>query len=321
MIEVINLSKSIGEKKILDQFSMTVRDHAIFGLIGRKGAGKTTLFRMILGLVLPDQGEILIDQMDVNAGVRRMKRRVGYLPFSGAAYPTMHVTEYLEFFASCYDIPRNRVHIRIKNLLDRVGLSGKEESRIEDLSASQQKRVGFARALLHDPKLLLLDEPFRGLDKGSIRELKQLCRDLHEEGKLILLSSRNFQDISDLCTDIAVMDFGRLQISGALSEVEKQIYVENPIGISIASSMTDALRILRKDKKVRSISIREGELLILYEGTEKEEGELLRALVTEGVLVRSFHRDMASIDALFRELPVKREERRFVHYEAESDFS
>ena len=315
MISFGNVKKSYGHVTALDGLTMHVEDGALYALVGPNGAGKTTALRMLLGLVYPDSGQVLIDDMEAGADVRRLKRRIGYVPDRIGAYPNLRISEYMEFFADCYDLSGVKTKRQIQMLLDLVGLRDRQGQYM-----GMQQKLSLARALIHDPKILVMDEPTVDLDPATRFEFRQILASLADSGKTILTSSRTLTEISDLCTDIGILDRGRLVMEGKIHEVLDRVDASNPIIISIAGNLSPAMQTLKHDRLVKSISIRDKNLLITYAGTQKDESALLRRLIEAGVPVRGFHREKGDLESLFLQLTGAREERRVTYYEAESDF-
>ncbi len=321
MLSFKKIRKTYGHVTALDDFTMEVPDGALYGMVGPRGAGKTTALRILLGLEYPDSGTVTVDDMEAGAEVRRLKRRIGYVPDRIGVYPNLRVSEYMNFFADCYDLCGARSRHRIQTLLEQVGLRDRQDQYMDSLSRGQQQKLSIARALIHDPKILLLDEPVTDLDPKTAAELRQIIAGLADSGKTLLITARMLTDISELCTDIGIMDRGQLVLSGELEAVQERVDASSPIILRVAGSLSTALQTLREDRGVKSISIRDQSLRIYYTGTAKEEAELLRRLIEADVPVRSFHRERGDLESLFMQLTGAREERRVSFYEAESDFS
>ena len=321
MISVQNITKSYGHVTALDGLSLQVKDGALYALVGPNGAGKTTLLRILLGLLYPDRGTVTIDGMEAGADIRRLKRRIGYVPDRIGMYPNLRVCEYMDFFADCYDLSGAKAKRQIQMLLDLVGLRDRQTQYMDTLSRGMQQKLSLARALIHDPKILILDEPIADLDPATRVEFREIIAELADAGKTMLISSRMLTEISELCTDIGILNHGKLVMEGKLHDVMERVDASNPIIIRIAGNMSSAMQTLKKDAKVRSISIRDQQLLITYTGSPKDESALLRRLIEAGVPVQGFHREKGDLESLFLQLTGAREERRVSYYEAESDFS
>lgn len=321
MISLENVKKTYGHMNALDGLNMNIEDGAMYGFVGPNGAGKTTAIQMVCGLEFPDEGKVMVDDMEAGSNVRRLKKRIGYVPDHTGNYPNLRIIEYMDFFADCYDMKDTKIKRRIQNLLDMVGLQDRQNQFMDSLNRGAQQKLSLARALIHDPKILILDEPTQGLDPGTRFEFRQIIANLADSGKTILISSNVLNEISELCTDIGIIDQGRMVMEGKIDEVLDQVNASNPVIISIAGSLTYALQVLRSDRMVRSVSIRNNDLLITYAGSQKDESNLLKKLVDMGVPVRGFHREKGNLESLFLQLTGAREERRVTYYEAESDFS
>lgn len=320
MIELRELRKSYGSRQALDGLSLTVPDGAAYGLIGPNGAGKSTVLRLLLGLESADSGTLSLDGMLPDSKLRRLKKRIGYVADSFGSYPGLEVGEYMSFFAACYELSGTAVKRRIQLLLEQAGLAGRAGQQVDSLSRGQQQRLSIARALLHDPRILLLDEPTEGIEPGSRQAMLRFLSELSGEGKTLLVSAKQLSELSGLCTHIGILDHGRMLIEGEVSAVLRSVNASSPIVLSVEGRLPETMRILRRDRKVRALSIRNRELWIHYDGTAEEETGLLTELVTAGIPVRGFHREAGDLEALFLRLNGNREERTVTSYETESDF-
>ena len=321
MIILENVKKSYGHVNALDGLTMHIEDGAMYGFVGPNGSGKTTAIQMMCGLEYPDEGSVMVDDMEAGSSVRRLKRRIGYVPDHTGTYPNLRIIEYMDFFAECYDMRDQKTKRRIQNLLGMVGLQERQIQFMDSLNRGAQQKLSLARALIHDPKILILDEPTAGLDPNTRFEFRQMIANLADSGKTILISSNVLNEISELCTDIGIIDQGNMVMEGKIEDVLDQVNASNPIIISIAGSLGPALQALRQDRMVRSVSIRNNDLLITFSGSKKDESNLLKKLVEAGVPVKGFHREKGNLESLFLQLTGTREERRVTYYEAESDFS
>ena len=188
MIEIDNLAKSFGKTKALDGISLRIGDSEIYGFVGPNGAGKTTTMRIISGLIPADSGKVLINGLDTGTDIRQIKSKIGYVPDYFGVYDNLRVTEYIEFFASAYDLTGREAEKRCLRLLDELGLSDKLDFFVDDLSRGQKQRLGLARALVHNPDILVLDEPTSGMDPKGRIETRDILRRLNEEGKTIIIT-------------------------------------------------------------------------------------------------------------------------------------
>lgn len=317
MLQMENVRKFYGHICALDGLSLSIDDGALYGFVGPNGAGKTTAIKIMAGILYPDEGSVVIDDMEGGTDNRRLRRRIGYVPDAFGVYGNLKVSEYLEFFAACYQITGLRARKRIEKLLSYVELSDRSDFYVDTLSRGMKQKLSLARALIHDPKILIMDEPTSGLDPRTRFEFKQILGELSEQGKTILISSHILSDISELCTDIGIIDQGRIVMSGRLMEVMKMVTEQNPIVITMAAKITEAIRLLRAQPEVCSLSIKGNDLMINFRGSRKKETELLRKLVEAGLPVQSFSREKGSLEAIFMQLTGHGEERTILSWSGE----
>jgi len=318
MLEIRNLHKSYKNFRVLDGLDMEVKDGALYGLIGPNGAGKTTTIRILTGLLQPDEGSVTIDGVDALTKQQQLKEKIGYVPDDFGIYDNLKVSEYMEFFAACFDMEGLTARRRAQTLLAQVGLGGKNDFYVDSLSRGMKQRLCLARALLHDPPLLIMDEPTAGLDPRTRLEFREILRDLNESGKTILISSHLLPELSELCTDVGIIDEGKMLLQGSVDELISRVRTTTPLVISVHDHMELAMKILKEHPLVQTISIREQEIMVGFLGNVKQESELLSELTAGGVLVRGFIRERGNLEAVFMKLTSHEEERVVLCYEDES---
>ena len=237
MIKFEHLHKRYGPVLALDDLSLEVPRGAIYGLIGPNGAGKTTLLRILGALIPPTAGQVWIDNVEVTRSPAVTQRKIGYMPDFFGVYPDLTVAEYLEFYAGIHGIPRRNQASIVMNLLELVDLSDKRDAPAEFLSRGMKQRLCLARALIHDPEVLLLDEPASGLDPRARVELRELLRTLQGMNKTIVISSHILLELADICSHIAIVCAGRLvmaetvELRGAADRLE-EVYMNTIEGES-----------------------------------------------------------------------------------------
>jgi len=217
------LARRYRELTAVADFSLAVPAGAVYGLIGPNGAGKTTSLRMLATLLPPSDGEAWVAGASVTRESTRARRMLGYMPDFFGVYPELKVWEYLDFYAACHDIPSERRSRVCADLLELVELTPRRDAYVEGLSRGMQQRLGLARALVHDPAVLLLDEPASGLDPRARLELREVVRELGRMGKAVLVSSHILAELADLCTHVAIMDGGRVLVDGPVEEVSRRL--------------------------------------------------------------------------------------------------
>ncbi|MEM1424745.1 MAG: ABC transporter ATP-binding protein, partial [Planctomycetota bacterium] len=210
MIETINLCKEYGDLVALDNLNLVIEEGDCFGFIGPNGAGKTTTIKILATLLKPTRGQAMIDGLTVGYQNRQIRPRIGYVPDFMGAYEDMVVTEYLEFFASAYGIHGGQRKRVVADVLDLTDLNYKASAEVNSLSRGMSQRLSVARVLLHDPKVLLMDEPASGLDPRARIEMRELLKELKRMGKTIIISSHILHELAELCNVVGVIEKGQL---------------------------------------------------------------------------------------------------------------
>lgn len=302
MVRIENLKKVFGHMVALDGLNLTVEQGALYGFVGPNGAGKTTTIRVALGLLKPDGGRILVGGLDVSREPDRVMARIGYVPDSFGVYDNLKVSEYMEFFASCYGLSGLKVRKRAQALLGQVGLDDKADFYVEGLSRGMKQRLCLARALIHNPPVLIMDEPTAGLDPRTRYEFKEILKDLHGQGKTILISSHILPELAEICTDIGVIDQGRMVFEGSMEEIMEQINVSSPLLISVSGDKQTALGLLRENPEVETITIRDDDIVVGFSGDKRDEGALLKQLIEAGAAVYGFVRERGNLESVFMQI-------------------
>jgi len=300
MIEIENLTKSFGKTKALAGLSLKIGDSDIYGFVGQNGAGKTTTMRIISGLIPADSGSVIINGLDAGREVKKVRSIIGYVPDFFGVYDNLKVIEYIEFFASAYNIIGREAERACLNLLEELGLSDKTDFFVDDLSRGQKQRLGLARALIHNPDILVLDEPTSGMDPKARIETRNLLKRLNSQGKTIIISSHILHEISELVTGLAIIEQGKVVMSGSIESIERTMHIENPIIMKVNKGADVAARVLKEDEAVLNLTITEDdEFYISYSGSEEDEGYLLKRMIEAGVLVSSFSRRGHDLESVF----------------------
>lgn len=302
MVTIKNLTKTYGRYRALNNLNLHIERGEIFGFVGPNGAGKTTTMRIICGLLQADWGEVYVDGVDALNHNDLIKRKVGYVPDFFGVYDNFKVMEYMEFYGSMYGMDRASVHKVSLGLLDLVNLLDKQDAYVDGLSRGMKQRLCVARALIHNPQLLVLDEPASGLDPRARFEMKEVMKNLGTMGKTIIISSHILPELGEMCTSIGVMEKGNLIINGKVEDITRKSRHSNPLDIQILENKDLAIQILRQTPLVEKISIRDDSVIITFDGDEAEMGQLLTTLVMNGVKVANFHREPGNLETLFMEI-------------------
>ena len=256
--------------------------------------------KIISGLLQADSGSVAINGIDAVKNVKKIRSMIGYVPDFFGVYDNLKVLEYIEFFASAYNIVGRGAERKCYRLLNELGLSDKLEFFVDDLSRGQKQVLCLARALIHEPEILILDEPTSGMDPKSRIEIRNLLKRLNGEGKTIVISSHILHEISELVTGLAVIEEGRVVMSGSIEGIERKMHIENPIIIKVEDGANIAAGILKEEESVVNLTITEDdEFYVSYNGSEEEEGYLLKKLIEAGVLISSFSRRGHDLESVF----------------------
>ena len=302
MLEVKNICKNYKKKSVLKDISFTIENGSICGLMGENGAGKSTLMKIIAGLLKCDSGEILYDGKSIFNNINSFQRIIGYMPDFFGVYDNLKVTEYLLFFAGMYGIYGDEADERCLYLLDRLNLSEVKEQYVDFLSRGMKQRLCLARCLMHKPKILILDEPCSGMDSLNRTIVKQFLMEEAEAETMIFISSHVISDISDICSELLVLEDNHIKLSGNMEDIMVAINEKNPIYMTILEGKEEAIRILKEDPDVLSISIDGNELRCNIRGNRIKEALILEELVTNGVVISSYDRHKGNLEKVFSEL-------------------
>lgn len=255
MIETINLTKRYGELVALDNLNLAIDEGSCFGFIGPNGAGKTTTIKILATLLKPSSGQAQIAGLTVGYQNRQIRPLIGYVPDFMGAYEDMVVTEYLEFFAAAYGIHGPQRKKIVGDVLELTDLSYKATAEVNSLSRGMQQRLSIARVLLHDPKVLLMDEPASGLDPRARVEIRELLKELKRMGKTILISSHILPELAELCNVVGIIEKGKLLFAGTVREALQRAKVGHIVHVGVAGNITKAAELLGKAAGVRKVAI------------------------------------------------------------------
>ncbi len=302
MLEITNLTKKYGKFVALDKLNLHIDKGEIFGFVGPNGAGKTTTMKITCGLLSATSGKVTVDGVDALNHISKIKKKVGYVPDFFGVYDNFKVIEYMEFYGSLYGIGYKEVMKTSRDLLDLVNLGDKEEVFVDSLSRGMKQRLCVARSLIHNPELLILDEPASGLDPRARFEMKEIMKNLGAMGKTIIISSHILPELAEMCTSVGVMEKGHLIVNGKVEDIVNNSNKSKPILLEIIGEQETAINILREQPLVQKVSIREKDISISFLGDEVEASELLKQLVISDVKVGKFYREKGDLESIFLEL-------------------
>lgn len=310
MLRIENLTKKYGKFLALDNLNLHIEKGELFGFVGPNGAGKTTTMRIVCGLLKATSGEVYVDDVNAITNPDDIKRKVGYVPDFFGVYDNLKVMEYMEFYGSMYGMDKDTVDGISKGLLELVNLSDKEDVFVDTLSRGMKQRLCVARALIHNPDLLVLDEPNSGLDPRARFEMKEVLKNLSAMGKTIIISSHILPELSEMCTSIGIMERGRLIVSGKVEDVMMKSRGSQPIRMrAFVESMENKEQaqeyigtVLREQPLVSKVNFTEDEILVNYQGDEKQTAQLLKLLFDRNIMVSNFYREKEDLESLFLQI-------------------
>jgi len=308
IVEIQQLSKRFGKREVVKNINLSVEQGEIFGLVGPNGAGKTTTMRMLVTLLQPDQGEIQVGGYSIRKDPREVRRMLGFMPDAFGVYGEMSVFEYLDFFGACYGIyPAQRASL-IKDLLELVDIGHRRDDMVDTLSTGLKQRLGLARVLIHDPSLLVLDEPASGLDPRARVEIRELLREVARLGKTIIFSSHILVDVAELCTRVGIIEDGKLVAMGTLSQLAEKTLSQHLIRVGFLNQREPAEAIAALSELAGVSNVRQAEgldqngrflLEAEFSGDEKDLTDLLSKLLQKGLPVVHFSEETKNLEEVF----------------------
>ncbi|HYF65591.1 MAG TPA: ABC transporter ATP-binding protein, partial [Herpetosiphonaceae bacterium] len=292
-IQTLNLVRRYGKHIAVNNLNLSIEPGTIYGFIGPNGAGKTTTMRMLAGLLEPTSGTVTLNGRELRRNGQIAHRMVGYMPDFFGVYDDLRVWEYLDFYARCHNIDGAQRRTTVDGLLDLVDLSAKREAFVQHLSRGMQQRLCLAHALVHDPPILLLDEPASGLDPQARIELRELLRTLRDMGKTIILSSHILTELQDICTDVGIIANGRLLASGPLDDLQRA--GTQKLRIRLLDDVERAARLLAAQDGVKVVHPPDENapttLVVDFEGDDERAAAILAGLARAELNVADFHRE------------------------------
>jgi ABC-2 type transport system ATP-binding protein len=299
MIELIGFSKRYGELLAVDDLNLKIGPGEMFGFIGPNGAGKSTTIRFLATLLKPSGGDGIVNGFRVSRQPLDVRRSLGYMPDSFGVYDGMKVWEFLDFFALAYQIPRARRRQVIHDVIELLDLTAKRDDFVNGLSRGMKQRLCLAKTLVHDPPVLILDEPASGLDPRARVEVKALLKELRRMGKTILISSHILSELADCCTSIGIIERGKLLMHGPIDEVYRRIRRNRVLVIKFLEKMEEGLSIVRSLPETRSVEVEGNQATVELAADEQQAAALLERLVAAGVRMHSFAEKEPSLEDVF----------------------
>lgn len=302
MLEVRGLCKEYGGLRAVNGVSFQLHPGDVFGFIGSNGAGKTTTIRMLATLLEPTAGTATLNGADILRDPMEVRRQIGYMPDFFGLYDDVKVWEYLDFFATIYRVPpRERPKI-IDDVLELTNLSVKKDSFVQTLSRGMQQRLCLARCLVHDPALLLLDEPASGLDPRARAELKELIAELGRMGKIVIVSSHILPELAGFCNTVGIIERGELLAFGPVQDIVRDIQSAKMITVRVLERVSEAAEFLSVRAGVVNVRIEADQVATEFQGTADEQANLLASLIHAGFRVIDFTEQAVDLEDVFLKL-------------------
>ena len=308
IVETRGLVKRYDAQTAVAGVDLVIGPGEIFGLVGPNGAGKTTMMRILATLLAPTAGEALVTGIPVTEDPIEVRRRIGYMPDFYGVYDDLRVWEYLDFFARCYGVPANRRVTMIGELLEIVGLTEKRNEYVESMSRGMRQRLCLAHTLVHDPILLILDEPASGLDPRARVEMREILRELRGMGKTILVSSHILPELGEMCTGVAIIDRGQVLRSGPIREIEQSLRATAILRVDLLgdeAAVNAATAWLGTDPRVGDVlpvvssPDAPTRIELTFDGTTDDQAILLRSMMEAGFRVVGFTQATSDLEEIF----------------------
>lgn len=304
MIETRNLTKSYGSFRALHELNLEVGEGNVFGFVGANGAGKSTTFSILATLLPPTSGDAFVGGHSVRTSPAEVRRLIGYMPDFFGVYDQLKTEEYLDFYAASYGIPAGGRKVLIGQLLDLVNLSEKRDAYVDSLSRGMKQRLCLARSLIHDPKVLILDEPASGLDPRARVEMREIMKRLKDMDKTILISSHILPELAEMCDEIGVIDRGRLLARQSVREIHSMMKGDRIITVKLNGPAAAAAEFFEERPFVSAIRRDDeaGEVTFSFSGSRAEQEELLAAAAAGRLGIRSFSEEETDLEDVFLSL-------------------
>ncbi len=302
MVEITDLRKTYGRFVALKSMSMTIAKGTVFGFVGPNGAGKSTTMSILATLLAPTSGSAKVGGYEVTEHPKEVRRLIGYMPDFFGVYDQFKATEYLHFYGASYGIPRAEREKMIPQLLELVNLTDKADFYVDSLSRGMKQRLCLARCLVHDPELLILDEPASGLDPRARIEMREILKELKSMGKTILISSHILPELAEMVDEIGVIEHGELIAKGKVQDIQNRMRVNRVLHIRLLDGEKEAAAFLQGQPDVTMVLEDEQGVHVHFSGQDEAQAELLQALIARGFRIVSFSEAQTNLEDVFLEI-------------------
>lgn len=302
IVQTINLTKKYGKLVALNNLQLNIEEGECFGYIGPNGAGKTTTIKILATLLQPTWGEARVCGHVVGYESRKIRPLIGYVPDFFGAYEDMVVQEYLEFFASAYNITGKQRTRVVEDVLELTDLVFKRDALVDSLSRGMQQRLSIARVLLHDPKVLLLDEPASGLDPRARIEIRELLKELRRMGKTIIISSHILHELAELCTTVGIIEQGQLLFHGPIKDIIRRVKTGTRIHIRVMEQQDLATLLLQRTRGIKSVDQLDGAIIVELEQQTHDFTSLAKLLLDNNFKLNEIKEEEVNLETAFMRL-------------------
>jgi len=299
MIRTFGLTKRYGDVLALDDLTLEVGEGEIFGYIGPNGAGKTTTLKILATLLAPTSGRAQVCGYEVGRESTKIRPLIGYMPDFFGVYEDMTVAEYLTFFAAAYGLRGNRRTRILNEVLELTDLGSKRDTIVEALSRGMQQRLGLARTLVHDPKVLILDEPASGLDPRARIEIRELLKEVKRMGKTIIISSHILSELAQLCDAVGILEKGRLLFSGSQEELRLKTATGSVLEVQVSERTEEAVALLRSHRSIAEVTTHDDHLHVILTPEAEDHSFVAEYLITNGFRLISLHEEEVKLEDIF----------------------
>lgn len=301
MIDFQQVTKRYGQFTALDNLALTIEAGTIFGLVGANGAGKSTTFSLLATLLQPTSGDIVVNGKSVLRDAAAVRAQIGYMPDFFGVYDQLKTEEYLDFYGATYGLSSEVRAQKITELLALVRLSDKREEYVDHLSRGMKQRLCLARSLMHDPQILILDEPASGLDPRARVEMRDILKDLKMSGKTILISSHILPELAEICDEIGVLHGGKLIAQGNIQAIQAQLQGDTFITVKVLSELTTAQAFFEAQLHVGEVTVQSFEQTVSfsYSGNDEQQAQLLKQAVLADLQVLSYEVQQKDLEDVF----------------------
>lgn len=302
LVSVENLHVSYGKTHAVRDLSLSIQRGEVYGFIGPNGAGKTSTIKVLATLLKPTRGRALVAGLDVAREPHAVRRKIGYMPDFFGVYDDLTASEYLHFFAAAYKIPSAKRRVLIGDVLALTDLTEKHDAPVDGLSRGMKQRLGLARVLLHDPDLLLLDEPASGLDPRARIEMRELLKELQTMGKTIIVSSHILHELAQFCSHIGIVERGQMVANGSLADIYRALSLRRTVHVQLANQTPELAAKIRALPHVAGVDEQPDRLAVQLREDEMSAEDLLDAIHALGARIRMFQPDAMDMETAFMKL-------------------